>query len=84
MDRDLGSSIGPGHLTDKEGGMVWKQTYNTLSRTERLSLLGNGHHLCSTGKFIIWVLSHLVRVDDLDFRFEFIKEHQVASSVLAS
>ena len=45
MDRDLGSSIGPGHLTDKEGGMVWTQTYNTLSRTERSRLLGNGQHL---------------------------------------
>ena len=75
---------GPGstveNLPDNQGTLAWGTVYDSLSRKERLQLLGNGMHMVSTGAFLLWALSSLVHVDDLDFKFEFLGEHRLALS----
>ena len=77
---------GPGScfegLPSEHSGLAWRNCYRELSRRDRLALLGNGQHIASTGCFSLWSLSNLIHVDDLDYDFDFIGEHRMASKSL--
>lgn len=73
---------GPGShvvgLDDSDGSFAWRGAFQELSRRQKIALVGNGQHLASTGAFVLWVLSNLVHVDDLDMGFQFMGEHRLA------
>ena len=63
----------------EEGSLAWQDHYNELTRSQRLALLGNGRHIVSTGRFIMWALSNLIHVDDLDYKYNFLGDHRLVS-----
>lgn len=64
------------------GALAWPKVFRELSRRDKIALVGNGQHLASTGAFVMWVLSNLVHVDDLDYRFHFVGEHRLATETI--
>lgn len=67
---------------EQGSSLAWRSVYTQLGRKDRLSLLGNGQHMSSTGAFSLWLLSNLVHVDDLDFNFDCIGEHRLADGCI--
>ena len=66
-------------LPFEQGSLAWQDHYNHLNRRDRLALLGNGQHIVSTGRFIMWALSNLIHIDDLDYQYKVLGEHRLAS-----
>ena len=54
----------------------WPRAFERMSRTERLSLLGNAQHMAVTGAWVLYCLSNIVDVFDVAFQFDMVTEHK--------
>ena len=80
MSHGPGAQVGD--LPDGHGRLAWRTAFDQPSRKELTALVGNGQHLASTGAFCLWVLSNLVHVEDLDFKFDCVGEHRLAAAII--
>ena len=54
----------------------WPRAFERMSRTERLSSLGNAQHMAATRAWVLYCLSNIVDVFDVAFQFDMVAEHK--------